>query len=253
MTVTTDTRTRATAAAMRIERYYYLTALPALGELGSEPPIGYAELLEQVGADSPWGALAGTLFLSDDLLLREAFLAGEVDEVDPAVLTVQQVRNAAPLPSFLVASETAETAATVEADSLWEAYYRHAASVARRFRNTFLLAWVAFEVGLRNALAAARAKRLGLEEAGYVVAGDLAGESPEDFSATVSEWTSAATPLDGLRVVLRARWAWIARHDAWFSFSEDELLAYAARLMLLDQWRRTTRDAKAAAGEAAQL
>ena len=238
---------------MRIDRYYYLTALPALGELGSEPPIGYAELLEHVGEDSSRGKLLATLFLFDDLLQREAHLAGETGQVDPAVLTVQQAHNAAPLPSFLLSlPEERETTGAIETDSLWEAYYRHAASVASRFRSNFLRRWVAFEVALRNTLAVARAKRLGLEEAGYLVARDLADESPEDFSATLSEWTSAATPLDGLRVVMRARWAWIAQHDAWFSFSEDELLAYAARLMLLDQWRRTTRDGKAAAGEAAQ-
>ena len=58
-------------------------------------------------------------------------------------------------------------------------------------------------------------------------------------SAGISEWESATTPLAGLRVVMRARWSWIDQHDAWFSFSVDELLAYAARVMLLEQWCRT--------------
>jgi hypothetical protein len=41
-----------------------------------------------------------------------------------------------------------------------------------------------------------------------------------------------------LQAVIRARWAWICEHDAWFSFSDDELAAYAAKLVLLEQWRR---------------
>ena len=47
--------------------------------------------------------------------------------------------------------------------------------------------------------------------------------------------------------MIRARWAWIERHDAWFSFSVDELLAYAARVMLLEQWRRSAEEDEAAA------
>jgi len=37
-----------------------------------------------------------------------------------------------------------------------------------------------------------------------------------------------------------ARWAWLADNDAWFSFRDDELAVYAARLMLLHQWKRIT-------------
>lgn len=45
--------------------------------------------------------------------------------------------------------------------------------------------------------------------------------------------------------MIRARWAWIERHDAWFSFAVDEMLAYAARVMLLEQWRRTEENKEA--------
>ena len=93
------------------------------------------------------------------------------------------------------------------------------------------------EVALRNALAVARAGRLGLKESDYLVATDLAA-TDEDFSTLLSAWTAAPTPLAGLRVLIEARWAWLAEHDAWFTFSDDELAAYAAKLMLLHQWRR---------------
>jgi hypothetical protein len=32
----------------------------------------------------------------------------------------------------------------------------------------------------------------------------------------------------------------LTAHDAWFTFSDDELAVYAARLMLLHQWLRIT-------------
>ncbi|MCJ7542993.1 MAG: hypothetical protein MUP47_00235, partial [Phycisphaerae bacterium] len=104
---------------------------------------------------------------------------------------------------------------------------------------SFLAQWVGYEVALRNALAAARAQALGLEAADYLVATDL-GQADGDLSAVVGEWAAAPNPLAGLRVLDAARWDWLAWHDAWFSFQDDELIAYAAKLVLLDRWQRLT-------------
>ncbi len=226
---------------MGLDRYFVITSLPALGKLGSSPPIGLAELVDLVGAQGPRAKLVGTVVLLDDLLQREAFLAGELREVEPAILSVPQVRNEVPLPEYLRAPEfgASETQVRViEADALWESYFRYAARVAEELQSPFLHGWVRFEVGLRNALASTRAKRLGLEELGYLVATDLADPS-DDFSEIIGEWAAAPNPLNGLRAVIRGRWDWLEAHDRWFSFAEDELAAYTVRLMLLQQWLRT--------------
>ena len=225
---------------MRTDRYYYLSALPALGGLGSAAPVGFAHLLEHVGEETSRGKLVGAVFLLDDLLEREAFLAGEIEEANPTVLTVRQARNEAPLPDFLALRAEGDSE-SLEADRLWEGYFHHAVETGRALGSPLLVRWTEFEAALRNSLAAARAKRLGIDGAGYLVATDLA-ESNEDFSAVLSEWAAAETPLAGLRVVIRARWDWLSLNDAWFSFSEDELVAYAIRLMLLEQWRRSTHE-----------
>ncbi len=177
------------------------------------------------------------LFLFDDLLEREAFLAGELEEVHPLVLTRGQARNEAPLPAYLT-SDAREMSGPLEVDALWDACFRHAAKVAHKYASRFLAGWVGHEVGLRNALATARARRLGLDESDYLVATDLA-ETDEDFTTLLSEWAAALTPLAGLRGLTTARWAWLAEHDAWFTFSDDELAAYAAKLILLHRWRRS--------------
>jgi len=234
---------------MRTDRYYYLSALPALGGLGSAAPVGPAQLLEHVGEETSRGTLIGTVFLLNDLLEREAFLAGEINQVDPAVLTVRQARNEAPLPDFLAPSLPNDPG-SLQADALWDAYFHHADEVGRTLGSALLVRWIGFEAALRNALAEARAKRLEIEGADYLVATDLAASS-EDFSAILSEWAAAPTPLEGLRVTLRARWDWLTVNDAWFSFSDDELVAYAVRLMLLEQWRRTTRPEEHSAAETA--
>jgi hypothetical protein len=104
---------------------------------------------------------------------------------------------------------------------------------------------------LRNALVTMRSKRLGLEAADYLVAKDLS-TLEGDFEAGLAEWASAPTPLVGQQVLLRARWTWLYAHDAWFSFRDDELAAYAIRLMLLQQWSRIASDVpKRAAAEGA--
>ncbi len=216
--------------------------------------MGLADLLEHVEENRRWREQLEALVLSDDLLQREALLAGETDEVEPAVLTLPQVQGEAPLPESLAAAADADhedqedQATALEADLLWERYFRYVHRLARSRKSRFLVQWVESEIALRNALAAARAKRLGLDESDYQIATDLAptGLAPTDWAGTdedlapvLTDWEAAPTPLAGLQVVIRARWAWLDRHDAWFSFSVDELLAYAARVILLEQWSRT--------------
>ncbi|MBL7133681.1 MAG: hypothetical protein ISS78_06250, partial [Phycisphaerae bacterium] len=123
-------------------------------------------------------------------------------------------------------------------DATWEAYFRHAADVARYLDSALLAGWTAHQVALRNAVAGARAKALGLEASDYLVAADFSAE--DDLSAVTAEWAAAPNPFVGLRILDTARWRWIAEHDAWFSFGDDELGAYAARLMLLVRWQRLT-------------
>lgn len=232
---------------MRSESYYYISTLPAIGELGTAPPIGFARLMEIVDDRAHYRELVGVIFLLDDLLQREAFLAGELREVEPAVLTEQQARNEASLP-WNAETRDESTVAPIGADLVWEGYFRHVASVAEQLNNSFLAAWVRYEVALRNALASARARRLGLEERNYLVATDLASDT-EDFSGIVSEWAAAPTPLAGFRALLRTRWAWVVEHDAWFTFRDDELAAYAVKLILLHQWQRLAADGENTAAE----
>jgi hypothetical protein len=236
-----------------LDRYYFLAALPAMGELGTEPPMGFAELLEHLAGSWSRHVLLSTIFLLDDLVQREAHSAGELDEVDPAVLSVQQASGEQPLPDYLLEYLDANQAQAsgALADRVWEAYFRLAEAAAKRLGSRFLTDWVHYEVSLRNALVTLRAKRLGLEAAEYLVAKDLA-VADEDFETVLAEWASAPTPLAGQQVLLRARWNWLDAHDAWFSFRDDELAAYAVRLILLQQWSRIASEApqRVAADEA---
>lgn len=226
--------------------YYDLASLPAVGELGSPPPLKAEQLLERFEPGSTARTLMETFFLFDDLMQREAFLAREIEKVHPVVLSVPEVRGESDLPPYLATTGDDDGHAVdgfgvshriVQVDVLWEIYFRHAAEAAERTESRVLAGWVRHEVGLRNALATARAKRLGLDPNDYVVASGLT-EGGGDFAATVNEWASARTPLAGQQVLIQARWSWLAEHDPWFSFTDDEFAVYAARIMLLGHWRR---------------
>jgi hypothetical protein len=229
---------------MAVRNYYLASALPSMGELGAAPPWTTAALLEHVRDAGGPAEVVAALLLGDDLLQRDALLAGEIEEAQTAVLTREQAADEAPLPSYLVPGggedeDEDERAETVRhaGDAVWLAWFRHAAEVGRRHGSRFLQAWVAHEVALRNALATARAEALGLDPADYVVAKDL-GATDVDFSDLISDWAAAPDPLAGQRVLDQARWSWLKEHEAWFSFDADEAAVYAAKLMLIDRWHR---------------
>ena len=232
------------------ENFYLITALPTLGQLGSPAPITPARLMQHV-IDSPAAAdTTAALLLHDDLLQRDATQAGQTAETSPAVLSDAQMRDEQPLPEYLAPSPGETAGRAVAGDAVWEAYFRHAAAVAGRTASRFLSAWVGFEVALRNALVQRRAKALGIETGGYLVAADLADEGM-DFTGVLNEWAAAPNPLAGLQVIDRARWDWINDHREWFSFRDDEIAAYAAKLMLLARWQRLTAE-QHATGDAAK-
>jgi hypothetical protein len=221
--------------------YYLLANLPGLGDqLDSPIPLSPKELLEHVSGSSVAEALVKAILLGEDLLQRQSFLAGETPEPEAIVLSEAQIHNEEPLPVYLqevIASEnTANMADNFLLDRLWEAYYRYCKEVAQRYSSAFLSGWVGYNVGLNNALATARARALGLEVEDYLVAVDLAGE--DDLASVVNEWSGASEPLGGLLVIDTARWEWLMAHEVWFSFSDDELAVYTAKLMLQTRWQR---------------
>jgi len=227
------------------QNFFLITSLPSLGELGSAPPLRPAQLLDHVAQNRTAYQIIEYLFLSYDLLQRQGVLAGEITEPDLKILTEAQARNEEPLPDYLTIQAEDEQEETrrkkIPDDDIWEAYFRHGMVLARQCHSLFLKEVLGFEVALRNALAEARARSLELDPADYLVAPELGqAEAEVDFEEIVDDWASAATPLEGRQELDSARWEWLAANDRWFSFQNDELAAYAIRLMLLYRWDRLT-------------
>jgi len=224
---------------MRSSLVYYITSLPALVDLESDPPLAPAELLAHLAEQVTASELIEAIFLHGDLMQREAVLSGEVEKPTAVVLSDEQVRNEAPLPEYLAESddETDAESRPVAVDTLWQRYFTYLAGLADKRKSRLLKQFVSFEVGLRNALATARAQALELDPHDYRVADEL-DDGGHDYTDTLSQWSSAADPLAGMEVLMRARWEWVNANEPWFQFSDDELAAYAAKLMIIDQYQR---------------
>ncbi|MFC1923752.1 DUF2764 family protein [Chloroflexota bacterium] len=219
------------------DSYYILSSLKTPDDLGSTPPMTLTDFLDRVREIDGNTVLIETIFLRDDLLQRQAYLSGELEDFDPVILSEAQIKGEEPLPDYLNAQATEDDLQS-PADLLWANYYQHAFDVANGSSGSdFLKKWIAFEIGLRNALVLARAKSLGLDSHSYMVVDDI-GSAKNEFDSLVTEWSSASDPLEGLRVLDRGRWRWINQNDDWFGFSDDELAAYAAKLILLKRWKR---------------
>lgn len=216
--------------------YYLLTSLPTLARPGVAPPVSPGELRTRV-ADSDAAPLVDVVLLSDDLRQRQAVLAGEPLHAEGAVLTPDQLAGKAPLPGPLDVEAT-DTPGRLPADLVWEAYWHHAMAVARRRRSRFLGAWARLEVALRNGVAAARADALGAPAERHLVAPDLAANEAM-VARAVAAWSDAADPLKGWRSLVYARWSWAVKEEPRFSFDKDEVTAYAVKILLLRDWRRT--------------
>jgi len=229
----------------RFHRYeYLLSILPTLEPIGSIPQLSKQSFLEQVIESNGPAHTVQALLLSDDLMQYQSLLAEEIekDRIDLAILSLDVAEDESVLPDYLLPKEKTEEqqdeqSVRLSIDGIWERYFHYAASVAKRTQSSFLKAWIGFEVGLRNALASARAQTLELEPEAYLVAPELA-EKKTDYSNIVSDWSGASNPLNALRVLDEARWNWCEEHGGWYSFHACEIEVYAAKLMLLHRWRR---------------
>jgi len=222
--------------------FYILCYLPGIKTFHDPPPVSSQELLSVVTESGGPLEIVQLLLLNNDLLQREAVLAGEIepDDADPAVLSLEQSKGKEPLPDFLISGQVDKNESVnnrFAGDPVWRNYFHYVAEIAENTRSQFLKTWVEFEVGLRNAMAKARAKALKLDPKPYLVAPEL--ENPGlSFENILADWIAASNPLEATEVLDRARWDRLTELERWYSFSSDEIASFTAKLIILKRWWR---------------
>jgi hypothetical protein len=93
--------------------------------------------------------------------------------------------------------------------------------------------WVAFDTGLRNALAKARARRLHIEASLYLRAGGLEASSLEQVALAA---VRSASPSDAEKALDEARWKALDELSQGHYFDIESLIVYAYKLKILQRW-----------------
>ena len=120
--------------------YYILSMLPTIESLGAPAPMTPREFLALFEHEDPVRELIAAIFLSDDLLQRQAALAGgELNGFTPSVLSRSQLSGETDLPETLlpVSGDDAMRFVAPE-DALWETYYQWLHTLATGSRSAFL-------------------------------------------------------------------------------------------------------------------
>jgi hypothetical protein len=101
----------------------------------------------------------------------------------------------------------------------------------------FLQAWAGFEVALRNSISRERVKKLHLAPEEYLVAESIAIHS-DLVDTALDRWAAAKDPYSAALELDQVYWEKMAQIGAWFSFSLDEIAAYARGLLMLHRWKK---------------
>jgi hypothetical protein len=213
------------------ELLYLLTSLPSLPNLGERPPMSLQDYADRAWKSTGAKPIVDAVFLERDLLLRQSILVGQIESAKPLVLTENQISGKADLPRFL----QPEGQTGRDDDFIWGSYYKHIYELGAQYSCEFLQVWAGFEVALRNLISQERVKKLHLAPEEYLVAesisiqGDLVEEA-------LDRWITANDPYTAAFELDQVRWKKLLRHKAWYSFSLDEVAAYARGLLMLHRW-----------------
>ena len=178
--------------------------------------------------------------LQDDLRRRSEVLNGN-DGIkgDFLVLDPENFESLSFLNSFFTGA--ARTKCSLAVNSIEESkllyfYFELANLQADVDKSEFLKDWVKFEVTLRNVLAKARSKRLGLKNVSFAKIDGV--ESENSLAGFFADFETVYDPLQCDQLVERTRWSWLMSNDSWFQYSDDEVVAYGVKLLTLHRWYR---------------
>jgi len=233
-------------------KYYFLvTYLPEIQRDDKKVKLRFADLLaeREYMAPEDWRQIELVL-LAGDFLLLEKLLSGKDAEVEHSIYEKEfwkeQVKAPKEVPDYL--EEFLQTIAEEqsfgpdEVNQLHRIYYDHAIQAAS---NPFLKEYLAFEMLLRNVLAAIRARRKGLPPSDHVlgegeIVEQLGRASAEDFGLGqeipwIERLLEARDPLQLEDTIEQILWDYLDEQTTQVYFDFEVILAYLLKLQLLEK------------------
>jgi hypothetical protein len=233
-------------------KYYFLvTYLPEIQRDDKKVKLRFADLLaeREYMAPEDWRQIELVL-LAGDFLYLEKLLSGKDADVEHSIYEKEfwkeQVKAPKEVPDYL--EEFLQTIAEEksfgpdEVNQLHQIYYDHAIQAAS---NPFLKEYLAFEMLLRNVLAAIRARRKGLPPADHVlgegeIVEQLGRASAEDFGLGqeipwIERLVEARDPLQLEDTIEQILWDYLDEQTTQVYFDFEVILAYFLKLQLLEK------------------
>jgi hypothetical protein len=233
-------------------KYYFLvTYLPEIQRDDKKVKLRSADLLaeREYMAPEDWRQIELVL-LAGDFLYLEKLLSGKDADVEHSIYEKEfwkeQVKAPKEVPDYL--EEFLQTIAEEksfgpdEVNQLHQIYYDHAIQAAS---NPFLKEYLAFEMLLRNVLAAIRARRKGLPPADHVlgegeIVEQLGRASAEDFGLGqeipwIERLIEARDPLQLEDTIEQILWDYLDEQTTQVYFDFEVILAYLLKLQLLEK------------------
>jgi len=233
-------------------KYYFLvTYLPEIQRDDKKIKLRFADLLaeREYMAPEDWRQIELVL-LAGDFLLLEKLLGGKDADVGYSIYDKEfwkeQVKAPKEVPyyleAFLQRISEQKSFGPDEVNQLHRIYYDHAIQAAS---NPFLKEYLAFEMLLRNVLAAIRARRKGLPPSDHVlgegeIVEQLGRASAEDFGLGqeipwIERLVEARDPLQLEDTIEQILWDYLDEQTTQVYFDFEVILAYLLKLQLLEK------------------
>lgn len=181
--------------------------------------------------------LVRALLMRFDISALEKMEFGSKPSVT-AIFSEKQLEERSGFPEWLERAFASEESGRIYAfDRIWDAYFRELKFLAGQSGSKFLMSWVSWEVGLRNAIAEIRAGRAGVDATEFLMEG-ISEEHPSIYRPIIDSLVSFMdVGFDSWREMDRLMNTLMlekARSLApAYTFNTDELLSYAVQFVIL--------------------
>ena len=218
---------------------YLLTTLPPLpDEPGSPLPISAGDLWEIVKLEEgDVSEVAEFLLASLDIRNLEFLERGKEGAVEEAITPADDLKGRKNLPHWMKQELSAikDLDRTYPFDRLWEAYFEQFMAFLEERGAEELQEWVRWEIGLRNALVAHRARKMGLPADAYSVAEEI-GINPVEYHSIFTELKEIETgddPFAEDRFIASVMLRRLAAATPEYAFDFNEIIGYVIKFIIL--------------------
>ncbi|BBM85351.1 DUF2764 family protein [Candidatus Uabimicrobium amorphum] len=223
-----------------MKKYYLLASLPPLSFVYNEQPaISIQKFWQKVLEENASIAeLVRSILLQQDIANMEKIANGYVP-VFSGTIALEKLQKAKSDTNLLrddVPQNVWENLSFEKWQSnVWVHLYNYQNEMAHKY-NSCAKDWLEWEVGLRKYLANARAESLGTSLSGNLLVKALEIDSPFDYQRIVNDYHKQTSPLESEKLLDLERWKFADSLAVPYSFSDDEIVVYAIKLLILERW-----------------